>query len=263
MNPISELYFSRCKDGKPTFWRPEAVPLQHICYYSDNTRLSDHNGYDMVRRIIGIGLDMEVNVGRYVMNGLKKDLPDGGPHLTLLLRSNAADEARHEAGFKEANKVYGRATDKQLRQLVSAWSDEANRSSNPISVAGQLEVGVFLVTLGLMRIVGNSGITRLAIKIAEDEYRHVQTNHAISTALGLWGNPNLDLIDSTLEWVFGLGLPELPNITFDKLRQYSRELLSDLNSPEFDDLTWYSFHHLPFELDNNYLYSERDYGQDN
>ncbi len=263
MNPISELYESRCKDGKPTFWRPEAIPPQNICYYSDNTRLSDHNGLDMVRRIIGIGLDMEVNVGRYVISGLKKDLPDGGPHLTLLLRSNAADEARHEAGFKEANKVYGRATDRQLQQLVSAWSDEANRASNPISVAGQLEVGVFLITLGLMRIVGNSGITRLAIKIAEDEYRHVQTNHAVSTALGLWGKPNLDLIDSTLEWVFGAGLPELPGITFDKLRRYSRELLWDLNSPGFDDLTWYSFHHLPFELDNSYLYTERDYGQAN
>lgn len=260
MNPISDLYLSRCKEGKPTFWRPEPLHYHKICYYSDNTRLSDHHGYDMVKRIIAIGLDMEVNVGRYVISGLKKDLPDGGPHLTALLYSNAADEARHEAGFKEANKVYGRATDGQLHQLVSAWSDEANRSSNPISVAGQLEVGVFLITLGLMRIVGNSGITRLAIKIAEDEYRHVQTNHAISTALQLWGKPNLDLIDSTLEWVFGAGLPELPNITFDKLRQYSRELLSDLNSPDFDNLTWYSFHHLPFELDNEYLYSERDYG---
>ena len=263
MNPISELYLSRCKDGKPTFWKPAPIPVQDICYYSDSTRLADNNGFDMVRRIIGIGLNMEVNVGRYVIAGLKKDLPDGGLHLDLLLRSNAADEARHEAGFKEANNTYGSVTDNQLLQLVSAWSDEANRSSNPISVAGQLEVGVFLITLGLMRIVGNSGITRLAIEIAKDEYRHVQTNHAISTALGLWDKPNLGLIDSTLEWVFGAGLPELPDITFDKIRQYSRELLSDLNSPEFDNLTWYSFHHLPFELDNNYLYSERDYGQEN
>lgn len=263
MNPISKLYASRCKDGKPTFWKPGPLPYQKICYYSDNTKLSDSYGLDMVRRIIGIGLNMEVNVGRYVINGLKKDLPNGGPHLPLLLRSNAADEARHEEGFKEANKTYGSVTDKQLQNLVSAWSDEANKSSNPISVAGQLEVGVFLITLGLMRIVGNSGITRLAIKIAEDEYRHVQTNHAISTALGLWNKPNLDLIDSTLAWVFGAGLPELPGITFDKIRRYSRELLSDLNSPEFDNLTWYSFHHLPFELENNYLYSERDYGQEN
>lgn len=239
------------------------MPVKKICYYSDSTRLSDPNGLAMVRRIIGIGLDMEVNVGRYVIEGLNKDLPDGGPHLTLLLRSNAADEARHQAGFTEARNVYGRAADEQLHQLVSAWSDEANRAINPISVAGQLEVGVFLITLGLMRIVGNSDLTRLAIKIAEDEYRHVQTNHAISTALELWGKPNLSLIDSTLEWVFGKGLPELPGITFDKIRRYSRELLSDLNSPDFDDLTWYSFHHLPFELDNNYLYSERDDGQDN
>lgn len=232
-----------------------------VCYYSDITRKADQYGKDMLSRIIGLGLEMEVNVGRYVINGLKKDLPNGGPHLGLLLRSNAADEARHELGFLEASKVYGRYSDEKLTTLVQDWTQEAANSSNPILEAGELEVGVFLITLGLMRLVGSPGITRLAIKIAEDEYRHVQSNHAISTALGLWGHPNLDLIDATLEWVWGSGLPGLPDVTLSGLKRYSRELLSDLNSPDFDNLTWYSFHHLPFELDNGYLYTERDYGQ--
>ena len=259
MNAISELYKSRCNSaGKPTFWKPVPITTEPICYYSDSTRLANQDGYDMVRRIIGLGLDMEVNVGRYVIDGLAKDLPDGGPHLTPLLRSNAADEARHELGFKEASKSFGRTNDKILSSLVDDWTREARLSSNPIAVAGQLEVGVFLITLGLMRIVGTPGITRLAIKIAEDEYRHCQCNHAISNALGLWDKVNLDLIDATIEWVYGQGLSEVPELKLDNLKRYSRELLQNLNSPEWDELTWYSFHHLPFELDNEYMYTERD-----
>lgn len=260
MNAIAELYQSRCKNGKPTFWKPRPISPNPICYYADTTKLADESGRKMLQRIIGLGLHMEVNVSRYVMRGITKDLPNAGPYLPLLLRSNAADEARHELGFREANKTYGSIYDKRLENLVQAWNEESETSSNPISVAGQLEVSVFLITLGLMRIVGSPGITELSFKIAEDESRHIMTNHAISTALGIWSNPNLELIDSTIEWVYGEGLLDFPELKKEDLMRYSRELLTDLRSPEFDELTWYTFHRLPFELENNELYTEREYG---
>ena len=260
MNAIAELYQSRCKNGRPTFWKPKPISYHPICYYADTTKLADESGINMLQRIIGLGLHMEINVSRYVVKGITKDLPDAGPALPLLLRSNAADETRHEQGFKEANKTYGSIYNEELQDLVQAWNDEATKSSNPISVAGQLEVSVFLITLGLMRIVGSPGITELSFKIAEDENRHIVTNHAISTALGLWGNPNLNLIDSTIEWVFGEGLLDFPELKLENFIRYSRELLTDLRSTEFDDLTWYTSHHLPFELENDELYTEREYG---
>lgn len=260
MTPIEELYQSRCKNGKPTFWKPRPINFSPICYYSDSTKIADESGIQMLQRIIGLGLNMEINVSRYVINGLTKELPNAGPALLLLLRSNAADEARHELGFKEAEKTYGSIYDVELQNLVKAWNDESAKSNNPIFVAGQLEVSVFLITLGLMRIVGSPGITELSFKIAEDEYRHIRTNHAISTALGLWNNFNLDLIDATIEWVFGGGLLDFPELKKDDFLRYSRELLTDLRSPEFDGLTWYTFHRLPFELENNELYTEREYG---
>lgn len=260
MNAIAELYQSRCKNGKPTFWKPKPISYSPICYYSDTTQVADESGKNLLKRIIGLGLHMEINVSRYVMNGITKDLPNAGSALPLLLRSNAADEARHELGFKEASKTFGSIYDNELQSLVQSWNEESKKSSNPISVAGQLEVSVFLITLGLMRIVGTPGITELSFKIAEDEYRHIRTNHAIANALNLWKNPNLNLIDSTIEWVFGEGLYDFPELKKDDFLRYSRELLNDLCSPDFDNLTWYTFHHLPFELENDELYTEREYG---
>ena len=261
---IRDLYLSRCKivDGKPcpTFWIPSEVDYYPICLYSDLDRQADPLAVNLVKRLVALGLGLEIEVGNYVLAGLSKELPKADPELVPLLKSNVSDEARHFKGFSMANATYG-SSSKGLQPLINDWT-KATQLHHPVAVAGILETGVFLISLGLLRIVGSPSLSRLAMAIAEDEFRHVLTNHAVSNGLGIWKSTvkaNQDLLDNTLEWLWGEGVEGVPNgLSLDSLKRYSRELLADLNSPDFDNLTYYTYHNLPFELPNEYMYSARE-----
>jgi len=260
---IRDLYLSRCQlvdnQPKPVFWQPKPLQYHPVCLYSDTTKQGDALAEAMVRRLIGLGLELEIEVGTMVLSGLQQELPKADSELVLLLKSNSADEARHYNGFQYAKQTYGCDTNAELQQLAKDWKAESDKQ-HPIHIAGVLEVGVFLISLGLLRIVGSPSLSRLAMAIAEDEFRHVQTNQAVSSGLGFWSNASqhTNLIDATLDWIWGEGLNDAPQaLTLDNLKRFSRELLTDLSCPEFDKLTWYSFHHLPFELANDYIYSDK------
>ncbi len=265
---IRELYQSRCKVNSagelvPTYWIPQAVDYYPICLYSSVDRVADPQAISLVQRLITLALRLEVEVGTMVVKGVRRHLPKADKELTPLLMSNASDEGRHYRGFQYAQTTYGSVECPKLDTLVTDWlalGDSAN--THPVHIAGLLEVSVFLISLGLLRIVGSPSLSRLAMAVAEDEYRHVQTNVAVSSGLGYWGQPSSDtqgLIDATLEWMWGDGLDGVPKgLSLPHLKEYSRELVADMASPRFDNLTWYSFHHLPFELPNEYMYSLRD-----
>jgi hypothetical protein len=265
---IRDLYQSRCAvspDGnlKPTFWKPQPLAYYPICFYASTDQLADESAIGLVQRLISIALKLEVEVGEFVLSGLKRELPKADKELPLLLKSNASDESRHFLGFKYASEVYGKADDSQLESLVSAWIELADSDkSHPIQIAGLLETSIFLIGLGLLRIVGSPSLTRLSLAVAEDEYRHVQTNVAVSSGLGFWNHHDSytqELIDSTIEWMWGNGVNGVPDgISLQHLKRYSRELVAGLESRDFDSLTWYSTHHLPFELQNSYMYDSRE-----
>lgn len=265
---IRDLYLSRClisPEGTPvpTFWTPQVVDYYPICLYSSVDREADPQALKLVQRLITLALKLEVEVGTMVLQGLKRELPKADPELLPLLKSNAADEGRHYKGFKFASDTYGTVDCPKLDSLVKDWLTLGDSdSTHPVHIAGLLEVSVFLISLGLLRIVGSPSLSRLAMAVAEDEFRHVQTNQAVSSGLGFWSTPSKptqDLIDATLEWMWGEGVTGVPQgLSLPHLKQYSRELVADLASPQFDNLTWYSFHHLPFELPNEYMYAQRD-----
>jgi len=260
MTSINDLYVSRChKIGDrfvPHFWNPEPVNYYQPCLYGDSRKPANQDEIGILRRIIGIGLELEIEAGKLVLAGLNKELPTADSALKPLLKSNAADESRHYKGFQNAAKTYGSDT-QGLGEIVKEWLDLADKT-HPIYVTAVLESSLFLVTLGLMRIAGSPSITRLSFEIAKDEYRHAATNVAVSKALGLWEYQ--DLLESSLEWLFqnkSIRLHNNKKLTLDDGLRYSRELFYNLESPELDSLSTYSTHNLPFELRNDYMYTER------
>lgn len=261
MTSINELYTDRCYkvDGRyvPHFWKPEPVEYFEPCLYGDTRKPANLDEIGILRRIIGIGLELEIEAGKMILAGLTKELPTADSALKPLLKSNAADESRHFKGFQNAAKTYGSDTT-GLQPIAKEWLALADRT-HPIYVTAVLESSLFLVTLGLMRIAGSPSITRLSYKIAEDENRHAATNVVVSQALGLWDYP--DLVESSLEWLFQGKCIRLANnrkLTLDDALRFSKELFYDLESPELDGISTYTTHHLPFELRNDYMYTERE-----
>lgn len=259
---IQSLYADRChlnQDGElvPMFWKPQALEDEPMCVYGDRSNPTPEPWQQVVKRAISLALGLEIEVGNYVIRGLAKELPGSSdPALVPLLRSNASDEARHYRGFLYAQERYGAAGNPE--ELVKAWGELAN-FQHPVAVAGILEAGVFLVSLGLIRVFGGPAMTKLSISVAEDEFRHVCTNYAVSKALGAWDvSKYLPLVESTLEWLLGGADDTSGTWTMVNLKRWSRELMVDQDSPEFDGLTWFSTHTPPFEVDNNYLYTYRE-----
>lgn len=257
---ISSLYHDRCKvvDGKhiPTFWQPVALDPEPMCVYGDRRNPSSPEWQQVCQRIISLALDLEVEVGGYVLKGITKELPSADATLVPLLKSNAADESRHFRGFQYAQERYGSSGNAKL--LSKLWGIQTDKQ-HPVAIAGILEAGVFLVSLGILRVFGGPALTKLSMAIAEDEFRHVCTNYAVAKALGAWSpmRDNLDLVDATLEWIMGDFKGEgVWNLT--NMRRWSRELLHDQDSPEFDGLTWYTTHTPPFEVSNSHLYTYRE-----
>src|SRR4028118_352459 len=102
---LRSLYQSRCKineDGKPvpTFWQPTRLEADPMCVYGDRRNPTSLEWQGVVQRIIALALDLEVEVGGYVLQGLAKELPKADDSLIPLLKSNAADESRHFRGFQ-------------------------------------------------------------------------------------------------------------------------------------------------------------------
>ena len=226
-----------------------------MCVYGDRRNPSSPEWQEVVKRIIALALNLEVEVGGYVLKGVNKELPNADTTLVPLLKSNAADESRHFRGFKFAADQYGTLGD--ASGLSECWEAQTN-CQHPIAIAGILEAGVFLVSLGILRGFGGAALTKLSMAIAEDEYRHVCTNYAVAKGLRAWNpNANLALVDITLEWVMG-GFKGEGVWNLDNMRRWSRELLHDQDSPEFDGLTWYTTHTPPFEVANSHLYTTRE-----
>jgi hypothetical protein len=257
---IASIYADRCRldtNGHlvPTFWNPTDLAKEPMCVYSDRRRPTSPEWQAVVKRIISLGLGLEVEVGGYVLQGLTKKLPNAGKYLLPLLKSNASDESRHFKGFQFAEAQYGSEGD--VSSLARVWGAKT-LNQHPIFIAGLLEAGVFLVSLGLLRVFGGPSLTRLAMQIAEDENRHVVTNVAVAKAVGAW-SPGYEgaCIDMTLEWIMGGWYGE-GDWTIDNLKRWSRELMIDRESPQFDKLTWYTTHTPPFEVDNNHLYTSRE-----
>lgn len=262
------LYESRCfrnatGDLIPTFWKPQQITASAPCLFSDSRQAFDEVTEQLslgtIRRTIALALELEIQVGTYVLDATKnrKELPSS-PYLYELLKSAVSDEARHELAFKYAEDAYGSEGKTEARQLQESWTELTNKVANPIATAGWAEAGVFLATLGLSRLVQGPSMSQLALKVAEDESRHVATNTAVSAFLGIMPTDEvLQLVRDTISFVVGDFSVPVAGLVLNKdyFCDCGVQLLTTGLCTTLDDLLDIGIHSMPFEVANSALYS--------
>lgn len=264
MATFQSLYASRCtlKNDKltPNFWKPQPIVFDPPTLFSDDScpTKPEWGCNETIQKIIALGLHCEIPVGEFVQDAGKRDLPSD-PILKTLLRSHVADEAAHDLGFRLAALQYEPCGEymSDAHELANEWQA---LSDHPIISAAALEVGVFLASLGAMRLFGGNSLSHMASQIARDEYRHVAVNVAIMKGLDLsFTYRVLRLVDATVCWVFEhLNIPESETgmtVDLEFFRRSSRELIEVGTARDLDDLTSYTSHYLPFEISNAALYT--------
>lgn len=271
MRTLQDLYSDRCTkaaDGRliPHFWQPMPMTGKPLCRLGDESKQFDEETDATVlrsmRRLNTLGLMLELDVGKFVMEQTKGEYPDQ-PYVKELLKSAVADEARHDLGFRYAAEAYGQgdaSEQETANELRVRWSALADKYQ-PLAVASAMEREVFLVTLGLMRVVGGSDLSELAMQIAKDESRHVATNSAITKWLGVsLGSDVEEAVDDTIEYALAgmdLQVTSTVRLNMDFCRAQSRELKETGCARRLDALTKIARHLQPFEVSNARLYSSR------
>lgn len=272
MRTLQDLYASRCVTNAngtltPHFWQPMQLRHKALCLFADENKTykSDEDTMSVLgvmQRLIALGLDLEIPVGQFVLEQTKREYPDE-LYVKDLLKSAVADEARHELGFKYAAEQYGLPDEAEIAkssELKRKWQDLAAKYQ-PLSIAGTLEQEVFLVTLGLMRILGGPSLNGLAMQVAKDESRHVATNRAITSWLGVsFGSDVTEAVDETLAFALGgFSMKVSPSLAIDMdfCVKSSRELRDTGTARKLDTFTRAATHSMPFEISNRELYSSR------
>lgn len=261
MVTFAQLHQDRCYFANdkwvPNFWSPQPLQTSPHTLFGDDSEpvLPEWGIRETVSRILALGLSCEIPVGELVLAGLAKELPEE-PGLEIALRANIADEARHYKGFDYAIAAYGSddADRSRADELTSMWQAFP---AHPIAAAAALETGIFLCTLGALRLFGGRSLAHLAAAVARDEYRHVAFNRGIVSLLKCdtnFGNP----ISETIDWLFTpLSIPaDRTGVVVDRdfFIKAAFDLIETGQSIELDNLVYYSSHTLPFEVENSELY---------
>jgi hypothetical protein len=238
-----------------------------LCMFADESKTYKSSEDEsavlgVMQRLIALGLDLEIPVGQFVLEQTRREYPDE-IHVKDLLKSSVSDEARHEQGFKFAAETYGKPCQDSIDKssaLRAKWAALAGKYQ-PLAIAGVLEQEVFLVTLGLMRILGGPVLSDLAMQVAKDESRHVAVNRAITNWLGVsFGSDVTEAVDETLAFALGdLNLKVSPSlrVNMDFCVSSSRELRDTGTARKLDTFTKIAVHPQPFEISNQRLYSSR------
>lgn len=269
MKTLKQLYLERCyltDEGKPVphFWAPQPIKSAPFTLYGDERSpvLEEWGVAPVIEKVLALGLELEIPVGEFVNAATKKDLP-AEPFAKKLLASNAADEARHYEGFYSAAIAYGIRAEVAAQAKAIAAQFKTINSCHPLEPAQILEVGLFLITLGFLRLAGGKELATMAARISEDESRHTLGNR---TALYLMGiNPAkppkrlISLTDQVIDWTFGnLNIPEEEvgeKFNKDFCLRASHELIATGYAADYDSVVFVADHTLPFEVRNRDLYS--------
>lgn len=267
-SPFEQLYLDRCvkigNEFKPTFWNPQEIAQEELCLYGDEDSIVEPEWgcKETILKLIALGLELELEVGEFIREAGKRDLPDD-PYLKKLLQSNIADEAKHFKGFVYAKEVYPVSSQDltEASNLRIHWQELA-QTEHPLLVAMALEIGVFLPFLGCSRLFGGKSLATLSRKIAEDEFRHILTNRTLLDYMGIdaWNLPLKvnRLIGETIDWaIAGLNIPEAEvdtEFNLDFVLQASRELITTGEAVDYDDVCFMADHVLPFEVSNKSQY---------
>ena len=264
----ADIYNSRCIDNSPTFWVPRKLNEIKPCLFGDDTAkiMPSWNVDTALQRCVALALQLELPVGEWVGAFTNSEKNKLSPIVDTLLKTNIKDETFHYRGFTFAAEALG--IDEEIlsesENIGKAWEE---CDAHTIVKAGYAEMGVFMITLAILRLTGGTELSDLSQRVAEDEFRHVATNRGIIKDLGF--NPGCPeakvqrLIDDTLYWVVGdLNVPgdelcEDFDFNYTFLKESSDELIQKGAARRLNDLMDYQIHVLPFENENFKQYSRK------
>lgn len=178
---------------------------------------------------------LEIPVGDFIEAATRRDLPKDD-YVLDLLRSNIADEERHDIALQNAENSLGLAKDfeseaRRIRDEVISYPE------HPVLKALVLERSVFFVLLPIFRFLGNSGLRTVAADISLDETAHVSTHSLVCSDLNIKLTKRLDRMRrEVVEWM--VSDLDVPNSKFGNkdfwIRQ-SDELLYRGVAKELED----------------------------
>ena len=191
-----------------------------------------HGAEEAIYRALAIR-HMELPVGAFIQEGLKKDVPE---HARELLQLNVEDEIKHDLALGYIANSIG--TDPQAEaealRLRSAWESHPDHTITKALVA---ERAIFFVLLPFFRFNGDAGLRTVSADISRDEQIHVATNSLVCRELGLLPSASLDkLRKATINWI----LQPLGNNTYDRYLDKkfwldaSDRLMYEGKAPEFN-----------------------------
>jgi len=143
---------------------------------------------------------LELPVKEFLDQGLKGELPTT-PGVIEILKSNQADEDRHDLAFEYAIQAHG-TNAKAEREAQHILKTMLEDPSHPILKAAILERSVFFVLLPFYRFNGDKGLRTIAADISRDEQTHVTSHHMICKELGIKPSASLNrLRRAIVSWV--------------------------------------------------------------
>ena len=151
-----------------------------------------------IRRCLAIR-HMELPVGKFIKEGLEKDVPENA---RTLLTDNVRDEIRHDQALQyivDAHGVDAKSENEAMR-LRDAWIQHPDHTITKALVA---ERAIFFVLLPFFRFTGDAALRTVSADISRDEQIHVATNSLVCSELGHVPSPSLDkLRKATINWIF-------------------------------------------------------------
>lgn len=227
-------------------WKPVKMPYTPVDYDQDGVP-------ETLEKIIALALKLELPVGEWIGEATKREF-NIDPIARELLLSNISDETVHYKAFNYAAEDYliNQSYLDEADNFFKAWN---TGNFHPIEKACYAEVGVFLVSLAVMRIFGGETLCTLAGNVSRDEMRHVATNKGILSDMGYnfteYTSVN-KLVDETLSWM--LSDLKVPGMGKDFFMQQSKLLIKDGYAPELEELTNGAEDVSSFESPNYILY---------
>jgi hypothetical protein len=262
MQSFQQFYKSRCYETpnglKPHFWQVKKIDFTAPTLFNDDTKSLAENSsvVTAISKIIALGLLLEIPVGEFVLEATKLDIPKE-PFLMENLKANIADEGSHYKGFNLARRYTCNEHIAEAQLITNRFME---LQCNPIEVAQALETGVFLVTLGYLRIAGGKGLYDMAYQIAKDEFRHIAVNRGYLALKNLPLVPTfLSLILEVLSWVFnGINIDKslsMYELNKDFFVNAGKELITTGVAKKLNTLVNFTSHVPPFEVSNGELYN--------
>jgi len=142
---------------------------------------------------------LELDVAGWLEEELSRSrLPEP---VVAALRSNQADEARHDQVLNMAAAAYGweHANEAEAKALRQEWLAHPDP---PVVKAAVLESSVFFVILPILRRFGGVTLRVVSRDISGDETAHAAVNRQLSADLGYKFSPSLNrLRRRTVEWI--------------------------------------------------------------